>query len=41
MVKLATNLFSLLGYVVLRFDMRGCGTSEGQRGKVLCEQHVP
>src|SRR5437868_771340 len=40
MVKLATSLFSRLGYVVLRFDMRGCGTSQGERGKVLCEDQV-
>ncbi|KAF7963741.1 hypothetical protein AWV80_06385 [Cupriavidus sp. UYMU48A] len=40
MVQLATRLFSSLGYVVLRFDMRGCGNSEGARGKVLCEDQV-
>ncbi len=40
MVQLATRLFSSLGYVVLRFDMRGCGDSEGERGKVLCEEQV-
>lgn len=40
MVQLATRLFSSLGYVVLRFDMRGCGNSEGERGKVLCEDQV-
>ncbi|AQV98606.1 alpha/beta hydrolase [Cupriavidus necator] len=40
MVQLATRLFSSLGYVVLRFDMRGCGSSEGELGKVLCEDQV-
>ncbi len=40
MVRLATRLFSSLGYVVLRFDMRGCGDSEGELGKVLCEDQV-
>lgn len=40
MVQLATRLFSSLGYVVLRFDMRGCGDSEGEQGKVLCEEQV-
>lgn len=40
MVRLATRLFSSLGYVVLRFDMRGCGKSEGERAKVLCEDQV-
>jgi alpha-beta hydrolase superfamily lysophospholipase len=29
-----------LGYVTLRFDMRGCGESEGQRGKVICLEQV-
>src|ERR1700730_13867526 len=25
-----------LGYVTLRFDMRGCGQSEGEKGRVIC-----
>jgi len=29
-----------LGYAVLRFDMRGCGESEGERARVLCEEQV-
>jgi len=28
------------GYVVLRFDMRGCGQSEGPRGRVICLEQV-
>jgi len=28
--------FDSLGYVTLRFDMRGCGESEGERGRVIC-----
>jgi fermentation-respiration switch protein FrsA (DUF1100 family) len=28
------------GYVALRFDMRGCGESEGQRGNLLFEEQV-
>jgi dipeptidyl aminopeptidase/acylaminoacyl peptidase len=28
------------GYVALRFDMRGCGESEGQRGRVICLEQV-
>jgi alpha-beta hydrolase superfamily lysophospholipase len=38
--KAAAELFSQLGYVTLRFDMRGCGESEGQRGKVICLEQV-
>ncbi len=29
-----------LGYVALRFDMRGCGESEGTRGRVICLEQV-
>ncbi|HWP25564.1 MAG TPA: alpha/beta hydrolase [Xanthobacteraceae bacterium] len=29
-----------LGYVTLRFDMRGCGASEGERGRILCLDQV-
>jgi len=28
------------GYVVLRFDFRGCGASEGERGRVICMEEV-
>ena len=28
------------GYVVLRFDFRGCGESDGQRGSVICMEEV-
>ena len=28
------------GYVVLRFDFRGCGDSDGQRGSVICMEEV-
>ena len=28
------------GYVVLRFDFRGCGQSEGKRGNVIVEEEV-
>lgn len=36
----ASRLFASLGYVTLRFDMRGCGQSEGPRGKVICLEQV-
>jgi pimeloyl-ACP methyl ester carboxylesterase len=29
-----------LGYVTLRFDMRGCGESEGEPGRVICLDQV-
>ena len=29
-----------LGYVALRFDFRGCGDSEGPRGRVICLEQV-
>lgn len=35
-----TALFASWGYVVLRFDMRGCGESDGRFGHVLCEDQV-
>src|SRR6185503_3753784 len=34
------RLFAGLGYVTLRFDMRGCGQSEGVRGRVICLEQV-
>ncbi len=34
------RLFARLGYFALRFDMRGCGESEGERGRVLCLEQV-
>jgi len=36
----AAKFFASLGYVVLRFDMRGCGESEGVRGRVICMEQV-
>jgi pimeloyl-ACP methyl ester carboxylesterase len=29
-----------LGYVTLRFDMRGCGASEGKHGRIICLEQV-
>src|SRR5712671_4101021 len=34
------KVFDSLGYVTLRFDMRGCGESEGERGRVICLEQV-
>jgi pimeloyl-ACP methyl ester carboxylesterase len=34
------ELYESLGYVSLRFDMRGCGESGGLKGRVLCEEQV-
>jgi pimeloyl-ACP methyl ester carboxylesterase len=33
-------LLSGLGYVTLRFDMRGCGDSEGEPGRLICLEQV-
>ncbi|HXX04787.1 MAG TPA: alpha/beta fold hydrolase [Xanthobacteraceae bacterium] len=35
-----TRVLSQLGYVTLRFDMRGCGKSEGEFGRVICLEQV-
>ena len=35
-----TKVLGDLGYVVLRFDMRGCGESEGEFGRVICLEQV-
>src|SRR5262249_23751028 len=33
-------MFEKLGYVTMRFDMPGCGESEGERGLLLCPAQV-
>ena len=35
-----TRVLTELGYVALRFDMRGCGDSEGEAGRVICLEQV-
>jgi pimeloyl-ACP methyl ester carboxylesterase len=35
-----TKVLNDLGYVTLGFDMRGCGTSEGERGNLICLEQV-
>jgi uncharacterized protein len=37
---IAAKMFAGLGYAALRFDMRGCGESEGGRGRVICLEQV-
>lgn len=34
------KLFADWGYVALRFDMRGCGESEGEHGRLICLEQV-
>ena len=34
------RMLSGLGYAALRFDFRGCGESEGERGRVICKEQV-
>ena len=34
------KMFEKLGYVTLRFDMPGCGESEGARGNLICLEQV-
>ncbi|MBV8168482.1 MAG: alpha/beta hydrolase [Alphaproteobacteria bacterium] len=38
--KAVAELLSGFGYVTLRFDMRGCGDSAGERGRVICLEQV-
>jgi alpha/beta superfamily hydrolase len=34
------SFFCDMGYVVLRFDFRGCGESPGERGRLICLEEV-
>jgi alpha-beta hydrolase superfamily lysophospholipase len=36
----AARLLARAGYAALRFDMRGCGESDGARGRVICLEQV-
>lgn len=38
--KSVAALMASLGYFALRFDMRGCGQSGGERGYILCADQV-
>ena len=35
-----SRMLTGLGYAALRFDFRGCGESEGERGRVICKEQV-
>ena len=39
-VATVADLLTRLGYITLRFDMRGCGESQGPRGRTLCLEQV-
>jgi pimeloyl-ACP methyl ester carboxylesterase len=39
-VRQPARVLSEFGYVTLRFDMRGCGKSEGEFGRVICLEQV-
>jgi hypothetical protein len=39
-MKAPAKMFAKWGYVVLRFDRRGCGGSGGEPGLNLCPEHV-
>lgn len=39
-VRQPCAMLEKLGYVTLRFDMRGCGQSEGEKGRVICLEQV-
>ena len=39
-VKLPMQMLNALGYVTMGFDMRGCGESEGERGRLICLEQV-
>ncbi len=39
-VTVAARALAQWGYIALRFDMRGCGQSEGPPGRVICLEQV-
>jgi uncharacterized protein len=39
-VRKPCALLNELGYVTLRFDMPGCGESEGEKGRLICLEQV-
>lgn len=39
-VRLPCRILNEMGYVTLRIDLRGCGDSEGERGRLIMQEHV-
>lgn len=39
-VAIPCDMLAKRGYVTLGFDMRGCGESEGEKGRVICMEQV-
>jgi pimeloyl-ACP methyl ester carboxylesterase len=39
-VRKPCAMLNALGYVTLRFDMPGCGESEGEKGRLICLEQV-
>ena len=39
-VSVPAEMLENRGYAVLRFDMRGCGASDGQRARLICQEQV-
>ena len=39
-VTTPASMYTQWGYIVFRFDMRGCGQSEGEFGRVICLEQV-
>ena len=39
-VRKPCEMLNALGYVTVRFDMRGCGDSDGEPGHILCLDQV-
>jgi dipeptidyl aminopeptidase/acylaminoacyl peptidase len=39
-VRLPCRILNGMGYVTLRIDLRGCGDSEGERGRLIMAEHV-
>jgi alpha-beta hydrolase superfamily lysophospholipase len=39
-VTTVADLLTRFGYITLRFDMRGCGDSQGARGRTICLEQV-